>query len=205
MKNRLVYALIVVALSLSGCSYDNQIKYDEEDIVGIDRDNKEVVENIVDGEQYVKTVCNKEEVIDLSCSKAGYLTIGNQSVEVDFDDTGDAYGKNDGKAYILTQYGLGKDVIEGKYGEVFLFKIGDLFQVNGDTNHDDISIGDEIDLRVPILQSKGGDYLRYRVVDILPVENYDEEENNEKSDSIKILNDDGQNSRFIVGERIKEE
>lgn len=29
MKNRLVYALIVVALSLSGCSYDNKIKYDE--------------------------------------------------------------------------------------------------------------------------------------------------------------------------------
>lgn len=29
MKNRLVYALIVVALSLSGFSYDNKIKYDE--------------------------------------------------------------------------------------------------------------------------------------------------------------------------------
>lgn len=205
MKNRLVYALIVVVLSLSGCSYDNKIKYDEEDVVGIDRDNREVIENILDGEQYVKTVCTKEEVMDLSCSKPGYLTIGDKSVEVDFDDTGDAYGKNDGKAYILTQYGLGKDIIEGKYGEVFLFKIGDLFQVNGDINHDDISIGDEIDLRVPIFQSKGGEYLRYRVVDIFPVENYNKEENNEESDNIKILHDDGQNSRFIVGERIKEE
>lgn len=72
-------------------------------------------------------------------------------------------------------------------------------------NHDDISIGDEIDLRVPIFQSKGGEYLRYRVVDIFPVENYNKEENNEESDNIKILHDDGQNSRFIVGERIKEE
>lgn len=143
--------------------------------------------------------------MDLSCSKPGYLTIGDKSVEVDFDDTGDIYGTNDDKAYILTHYGLGKDIIEGKYGEVFLFKIGDLFQVNGDINHDDISIGDEIDLRVPIFQSKGGEYLRYRVVDIFPVENYNKEENNEESDNIKILHDDGQNSRFIVGERIKEE
>lgn len=72
--------------------------------------------------------------MDLSCSKPGYLTIGDKSVEVDFDDTGDIYGTNDDKSYILTHYGLGKDIIEGKYGEVFLFKIGDLFQVNGDIN-----------------------------------------------------------------------
>lgn len=195
MKRRFAGLLLLLATSISSCSQYDEVQYDNEDSVGIDSNDTASVENITHGEQYIKTVCTQYDVERSLCNKPGYLSINDHTFEIGFDDNVETSENQDDKAYILTQYGVGKGILQNKYGGVFITQTGQSL------NQDNIHINDEIHLRVPIAQSEGGDYFTYKIIDIQTIEDYHYESKEDMDNKITIIQNDG-NSLVITGQKI---
>lgn len=203
MKVRFIYPVLFIVLLLSGCSQTNIPLNNEEDIAGIDTSDSRVVDNIINGQEYIEVLCDQKEIDKGSCNVTGYLDIGRDRVSVEFDDSGGILNNNENIAYILTEYGVGKNILTGQSGKIFISKMGGFSDLYGSIDKDNVHIGDKIHLRTPILQSQGGDYLSFKVIDI-HLTTKDVDDNNIISGDIKIIQNDGETSRMIIGESIKE-
>lgn len=201
MKVRFIYPILFMTLLLSGCSHIEINSNNQEGIAGIDTSDSHVVENIANGQEYMEVLCDKKEIDEGSCNATGYLDIEGDKVSVEFDDSGGVFNKNENIAYILTEYGVGKNILKGQSEKIFISKMGRFSHPNGYINEDNVHIGDKIHLRTPIFQSQGGDYLSFEVIDI-HLTNKDHDDNNIISGDIKIIQNDGKTSRMIIGESI---
>lgn len=202
MKVRFIYPVLFIVLLLSGCSQISIPSDNEEEIAGIDTSDSHVVDNISNGQEYMEVLCNQREIDEGSCNVTGYLDIGGDRVSIEFDDSGGMLNNNENIDYILTEYGVGKNILTGKSGKIFISKMGGFSDPYGSINKDNVHVGDKIHLRTPILQSQGGDYLSFKVIDIhLTDKDLDD---NIISGDIKIIQNDGETSRIIIGESIKE-
>lgn len=203
MKNHIIPA-ILLGLLLSSCSQSQTDTLNDKNTGGIDPLDTQSVENIVSGDEYMKNVCEQGDIDKKDCNSPGYIIIGNKRSDVIFNDAGNSFEDKENTAYILSEYGVGKNILEEEYGKVVISQSNTTFETSGRFNEEDVYIGDEIHLRLPIVKSESGDYLSYKVNNIQYVDNNTYHDKSETEENISIVQNGKDQSRIITGKIIKE-
>ena len=203
MKNKIIPA-ILLGLLLSSCSQPQTDIRNDKNTGGIDPLDTQSVENIVSGDEYMKNVCEQVDIDEKDCNSPGYIIVRDKRSDVLFDDTGDSFEDKENTAYILSEYGVGKKILEEEYGKVVISQSHNIFGTSDRFDEEDVHVGDEIHLRLPIVKSEGGDYLSYKVNNIQYVDNNTYHDKSETEENISIVQNGKDQSRIITGKIIKE-